>query len=197
MKQEKGQIWIKAKPLRQQDLVNWKEATVILDAKTFLPQAVQLVEPDGALSVHTFFGLEQPDKRGLLDFRKLFPNDPLKLDIPKGYRLVSTNESAEPDRAGIAQIGPPLPPANKPKIQQAAHQKMAGFPALKQALETAQTADELEEARVLIGKIIERDKGATNPADRILTADHIKELSQVYQERRVELPRTPSRPGSR
>ncbi|MBD3673326.1 MAG: hypothetical protein HUJ26_07345 [Planctomycetaceae bacterium] len=52
-------VWLKVLPRRKQDAVNWKEAEVILDRKTYLPIAVKLVNPAGTTeTVYSFRDLK-------------------------------------------------------------------------------------------------------------------------------------------
>jgi TIGR03009 family protein len=191
VKQEKGTIWIEAIPRRPQDAANWKKATVIIDAKTFLPKAVRLEEPgEKASTVHNFGNLTQPGKGGIL--RSLFPHDPLKLDIPKNYRLVISNQSAEAESAGIAQIGPEPPTAPRKvsvqaPIQQAAAVRGVNFGTLKKELQNARTKGDLQQARVHITSVVAADAKVKTAGDRILSQDDLDELTALYKKRFAEL----------
>jgi TIGR03009 family protein len=190
VKQEKGTIWIEATPRRQQDIANWTKATVIIDAKTFLPKAVKLQQPgEGAWTTHTFRNLTQPGKGGFL--RSLFPHDPLKLDIPKNYRLVINNPSAEAESAGIAQIGPdPAGEARKAvqaPIQQAAAVRRVNAGSLKKELQSAQTKADLQRARVHISNVVADDSKVKTAADRVLSQEDLDELTALYKKRFAEL----------
>ena len=194
IRQEKGEIWIEATPRRPVDIANWKQATVIIDAKTFLPRAVRLQEPgEGTYTVHTFRNLEQPGTGGLL--RRLFPYDPLKLNIPKDFRLVIKNEAAEAEGAGIAQIGPQLPNAAPPKvgvqakIQPAAAVGIVNYGSLKKELQKARTNAELEQARLHVREIYLDDARQKNAANRVLSKEELEDLTAVYQKRSAELPK--------
>ena len=77
-----SQIWLEARPRWRQDAVNYRQAKVILDKKTFLPVAVQLIDPPGTKeTVFTFLNLE-PNKR-----RRIFGGNPFNPWL-RGYRIV-------------------------------------------------------------------------------------------------------------
>jgi hypothetical protein len=61
-------------PIKQADASNWERATVIIDAKRFVPKAVQLFDPTGAETVHVFKNVEINPKRGWLDADPFKPN---------------------------------------------------------------------------------------------------------------------------
>lgn len=87
------EIWLLVKPLLQQDAANWKEAQVIINAKTYLPKAVRLVNPNGAsVTVHSF-----PDPE-VNKARWPFQSDPLKPNL-KNYKVAVNPEPAPPPRA--------------------------------------------------------------------------------------------------
>ena len=192
IKQEKGEIWIEATPRRPVDIANWKKATVIIDAKTFLPKAVRLQEPgEGCYTVHTFRNLEQPGNGGIL--RRLFPFDPLKLNIPKDFRLVIKSESAEAEAAGIAQIGPEPQRAAPPKvgvqakIQPAAAVGIVNYGTLKKELQGARTKADLERGRLHVRDVYTSDSQLKNAADRILSKEELDDLAAIYNKRAGEL----------
>ncbi|WP_298867252.1 PASTA domain-containing protein [uncultured Gimesia sp.] len=64
---EPTRIVIAVKPRRRADAANYSEAKVMLNPKTYLPSAVQLIHPGGNQStVYTFSDVEANKKRGLL-----------------------------------------------------------------------------------------------------------------------------------
>src|SRR5262249_11533655 len=71
---------------------NWREAKVIINAKTFLPIAVKLVEPsENAETVHTFGGDLQVNAKA--NWIKFWEKDPFKPDL-RSYKVVQNNKSA-------------------------------------------------------------------------------------------------------
>jgi TIGR03009 family protein len=82
--QQKGEVWIHAKPRMQQDAALWSDAIIILDKETFLPRAVQLVDPTGnQTTVHTFTKLVP--KSGFDGIASLIKGNPFEFN-PKGYK---------------------------------------------------------------------------------------------------------------
>ncbi len=78
-------IIIAVKPRRQADAANYSEAKVMLDPKTYLPDAVQLIHPGGNQStVYTFKDVVANKNRGL--FGDWLGKDPFVPDLDK-YRL--------------------------------------------------------------------------------------------------------------
>ncbi len=68
-------------PRLPKDSANWSKAKVIIDAKTFKPKAVQLLDPTGAESVHVFKNIEVNSKPGFWE------GDPFKPSL-RGLKLV-------------------------------------------------------------------------------------------------------------
>jgi hypothetical protein len=59
------QIWLEARPKFQQDAANFHKATVILNERTFLPEALQIIPPgipvaDDKVHAYTAFGFSDP-----------------------------------------------------------------------------------------------------------------------------------------
>ncbi len=80
-----SQVWLEAKPRWRQDSANYRKATVILNKETFLPVAVQLIDPTGNKETVFMFRKLVPNKpRGIFGFGNGNPFNP-KL---RGYRLV-------------------------------------------------------------------------------------------------------------
>lgn len=74
------QIVIAVKPRRRADAANYSEAKVILNPKTYLPSAVQLIHPGGNQStVYVFKEVVANKKRGIID--KVWGNDPFTPDL--------------------------------------------------------------------------------------------------------------------
>ncbi|QDV53147.1 PASTA domain-containing protein [Gimesia fumaroli] len=74
------QIVIAVKPRRRADAANYREAKVILNPKTYLPNAVLLVHPGGNQStVYVFKNVVANKSRGIIT--KIWGNDPFKPDL--------------------------------------------------------------------------------------------------------------------
>ncbi len=95
-------------PKWQQDAANYKWATVILERKTMLPEAVQMIDPaETTETVYTFPRVEKnPKKGGILAMIR--PNqDPFKPDL-KGYKVIDpTKEVQKQADAAPAGKAPP------------------------------------------------------------------------------------------
>ena len=103
--QQKGEVWIHAKPRMQQDAALWSDAIIILDKETFLPRAVQLVDPAGnQTTVHTFTKLVP--KNGFDGIASLIKGNPFEFN-PKGYtqRVYEGDGSDLPARGGKPAAG--------------------------------------------------------------------------------------------
>jgi TIGR03009 family protein len=117
------QIWIKVKPLLQQDSANYSEAEVILDRSNCLPLAVKLTGPTKKSQDVYFFPKDKlvVNSKGWV---RWLTGDPLKPDL-RGYKkLVSKEDGVQmaplpTDRRsalGAPEIGPkPLGPKAKPR----------------------------------------------------------------------------------
>ena len=93
-----GQVWIEAVPRFQSDKRNYKYAWIILDRKTFLPKAVQLVKPDGTSKTkHIFDKVEVNPKRRFWQRGRNFIAPSVK-----GYTRVKTGGSG--GEVGSAKI---------------------------------------------------------------------------------------------
>lgn len=92
------QVWLKVVPRWQADAANYREAKLILDRTTYLPQAVQLLDATGELErVHLFRELSV-NKKGW------FEGDPFRPDL-RGLSRVLNAETATNREGG----GKPLP----------------------------------------------------------------------------------------
>jgi TIGR03009 family protein len=86
LKQDDSEIKLQVIPIRRSDAVNWDRATIIIDAKLFVPKAVKLFDPTGNETVHLFHNVEINPK-SWFDRKDLFkPN-------LKGYKEVVRGES--------------------------------------------------------------------------------------------------------
>ena len=109
--------WIEARPRWQQDRANYQLATIILDLKTFLPDAVRLIDPAGTKETAFKFGELEVNSKSLT---KLFRGDPFKFS-DRGYKIVTKapiDERAEQPEAigGNSKVTPASAtrPATKP-----------------------------------------------------------------------------------
>ncbi|MGE5192081.1 MAG: hypothetical protein ACM3U2_06220 [Deltaproteobacteria bacterium] len=99
-KNDGSEIRLEVLPRRKEDAANWSKATVIIDAKTYKPRAVKLVDPTGAESVHVFSKVVVNERKGFFD------KDPFKPNL-WGYKLVISPETAKnsKSRSGKAPAG--------------------------------------------------------------------------------------------
>ena len=116
-----GRAYLHILPRDPQDAGNWASADVILDLKTFLPNAVQLVDPAGTkITVYSFASLKVNEG---IWFDKLFDKqDPKTRFTPdlRGFNVNSSDGGKAPDQvAGPDQEDPATqldrPPAAPPK----------------------------------------------------------------------------------
>lgn len=84
---ERGVIYLVVTPLLQQDAANWQRADVMLDAQTFLPTAVKLLDPSGNRVTLFSFGDHQANKVNLLSW--IGAGDPFKPAL-LGYKQVQS-----------------------------------------------------------------------------------------------------------
>ena len=112
--------WIEARPRRDVDRANYQRATIILDLKTFLPDAVQLIDPAGTKETAFKFGELEVNSKSLT---KLFRGDPFKFS-DRGYKIVTKapiDERAEQPEAigGNNKVTPASAtrPATKPATE--------------------------------------------------------------------------------
>lgn len=99
-KQTETEVWLDVEPRLSKDAVNWKKSRVIIDATTFLPKAVQMIDPTGnRTTVHTFSNLEV-NKRN-----SLFGGDPFQPNL-KNYKLI-LNEKPAPVSSNPGPGGAP------------------------------------------------------------------------------------------
>ena len=97
--QSKDEVWIRAFPRWKQDAVNYREATVILDANTYLPKHVRLTAPDNTQTIYSFFRLKVNSKFEVL--AKAFGSSPFRPNL-KRYRVVaSQSEPIVPSVIGM------------------------------------------------------------------------------------------------
>ncbi|MBI3864202.1 MAG: hypothetical protein HY290_20145 [Planctomycetia bacterium] len=111
LKREETQIWLEVIPVRRSDASNWDKAIVIIDARKFVPNAVQLFDPTGSETVHVFKDVEINPKR------EWWGPDPFKPNLNlRGYKPAISGDlqsSAKNGKAGAA--AKKGPPAETPK----------------------------------------------------------------------------------
>ncbi len=177
-------------PRLPQDAGSWASADVILDRNTFLPSAVQLIDPAGTkITVYSFSGLKANEPAWI---DKLFDKqDPKTRFTPdlRGFN-VNVSDGAEPvQTAEIPPKGPrPQPPANQPPANQ-----LPANPALVnvQGLFHANAVIELERQG------LKRDRANADANNIILEAGPPAENEKdVYTVRSQDpSPGTPMKPG--
>ncbi len=104
--ENQAEIWLQVIPREQRDAANWVKATVIIEAKTFKPKAVKLLDPTGAESVHVFKDIVVNEKRGFFD------KDPFRPSL-RGYKLALLNDKSSAPAVGEKPIAPPATKQSK------------------------------------------------------------------------------------
>lgn len=146
----KDHVQLKAIPLWQQDAANYKEARVILNTKTWLPHAVQLIDPTGNLeTVYTFYSLEI-NKKSLL-----FPKNPFDLKF-RDYKIemVGGQSSDAPEQSPGQRPAPggrapsPPRPATAGNLRPVPDVRGLPFRAAQEKLKQAGFASECHKGRV-------------------------------------------------
>lgn len=104
------QIWLEAHPKFQDDAANFQRATVILDEKTFLPTALQLILPGiaaapGKDTAYTALAFEAPSINNPLN--TLLGKFTAPKILPFGWKWVDNQPAAAPP----IQAQAPAPPA--------------------------------------------------------------------------------------
>jgi TIGR03009 family protein len=94
---DESEIRLDVFPRLPGDAANWVKASVIIEAKTFKPRAVKLLDPTGAESVHVFRDIVINERRGFFD------RDPFRPSL-RNYKLVLNDKPADEK---------PIPPATK------------------------------------------------------------------------------------
>lgn len=104
IKQTEKEIWMKVEPRWPQDAVNWHEAVVIINAETFLPRAVKLIDPTGNVeTVHTFMNLQMNNGNGII---QIFQRNPFKPNL-NNYKLVLNQAGNAPGLPNGKAAGTP------------------------------------------------------------------------------------------
>lgn len=95
------EVRLRVVPRLEADAMNWKEALVIIDARSFIPKAVKLTDPSGAETVHTFLNVK------VNPFRNPFAQNEFKPNL-KSYKPVLSSNFATGDAASQQKkAGPP------------------------------------------------------------------------------------------
>lgn len=87
-----GKATIRATPLWPNDAANYQLAEIILDTKTFLPDAVRLIDPAGTKETVFVFGDLKKNSRSLLP--EWLGGNPFKFE-DRNYRIVEKTVDAE------------------------------------------------------------------------------------------------------
>ena len=107
MKKTDAEIWLEVIPIRRSDASNWDRAIVIIDAKRFVPKAVQLFDPTESETVHVFKNVE-------INTKNAWFNDPFKPNL-RGYKpaLTADLQSATPATPAAGAKARPAADATK------------------------------------------------------------------------------------
>lgn len=98
-----GRAYLHILPRLPQDAASWASADVILDLKTFLPSAVQLVDPAGTkITVYSFSGLKVNENK-FLD--KLFDDQDPKTRFTPDLRGFQVNVQDDTEPMQMAENG--------------------------------------------------------------------------------------------
>jgi TIGR03009 family protein len=103
MKKNDTEIWLGVIPRKTEEAGNWQQATVIIDAQSFVPKAVKLLDPTGAETVHLFKDVQINPKKGWKDF---WEADPFAPNLRRYQQVLS------PDKTESASGGRSIPPGN-------------------------------------------------------------------------------------
>ncbi len=112
---EGQEYWLQAFPKTRKDAANFKMVEVILDAKLFLPSAIQVYDPgyngrgNFSRSVFVFHDRKVNERLSL----NLLKGDPFTPNAPLGWRKVVEKNTVP------APIGPATPPPQRPEGQTA------------------------------------------------------------------------------
>jgi TIGR03009 family protein len=106
-KRDESEIKLEVIPRMPTDAANWVKATVIIEAKTYKPKAIKLLDPTGGESVHVFRDIVVNEKRGF------FAGDPFKPNL-RSYKLVVIGKAGD-DPVAEKPIAPPSKQAKSGK----------------------------------------------------------------------------------
>src|SRR5262249_32565747 len=122
-KNDGNEIWLEVLPRWKEDSANWSRATVIIEAKTYKPRAVKLLDPTGSESVHVFKKVVVNERRGFLD------KDPFKPNL-RGYKIVVQPETAKKSKSPSGTL--PAGIDDIPDLDRSA-ESVAGSPSSKKS----------------------------------------------------------------
>lgn len=108
-KPDDSRIWIYVVPRFDQDKRNYREATIILDPKSFHPIAVRMIDPRGAEeTVHKF--------KNVRDTKPIFNlgSDPFKFNS-RGYQKIVVKDAGESDESQLPRVANQRPPVAQSK----------------------------------------------------------------------------------
>ncbi len=97
-------VWITAKPRRVMDHENFKEATIILDRKRFVPMAVKLLDPSENLE--TVYSFKEIHINNVSVVPQIFRKDPFHPNL-KSYKMMLPQEAALADPKAAPRRGEP------------------------------------------------------------------------------------------
>ena len=109
---ERG-YWFEAYPKRREDAGNFKLVWVILDEKTFLPNALQVFPPtyDAKTNAsHEVYLFDDRQVNHAIDLGREFMNQFISPKVPRGWKKVVQDFHAVDDRAPQAAQRTDLPP---------------------------------------------------------------------------------------
>lgn len=91
LKNTPTEVWLDVKPRWKKDAANWQQAKVILQKATYLPSAVQLIDPAGnSETVYTFSDLKRNVKlRETVGLLRLIGRNPFQPNL-KGFKKAQT-----------------------------------------------------------------------------------------------------------
>ena len=119
----KGEYWLEAVPKTQQDAANFLKVLVIIDAKDFLPKAIDVFTPNYDKSkIHTAYSFDKRESWGKksefqqnLDKLRLFHAEFYAPKTPFGWKRVKDDSLAGPPPEGSLK-NPPGKQATRPTV---------------------------------------------------------------------------------
>lgn len=95
LKRTESEIWLSARPLQQQDASVYTMATIVLDPQMFLPTAVRMFDPGGAVETVHLFGNVKINKNPA----NWLGQSPLEPRL-KGYKMAQNPDAPTTGQAG-------------------------------------------------------------------------------------------------
>ena len=122
-------VRLQATPRLSKDAKNWRQADILLDTNTYLPQAVKLLNPAGTKDTRYTFSDLEVNKNGLLPGIGILGSNPWDPKLDKSYRIQVIKE--EDVAAAAKPSGGPLVPnvVGKPHDVATSLLIQAGIPA--------------------------------------------------------------------